>query len=201
VSSEAYGDPRTRQRILEATWDLIEERGARFRLLDVAERAGVSRQALYLHFDDRTGLLLALVAFLDESLQADKRAAHVFTAHSGPEMLERAVALYATLAPRIDRVAQVLDAAQSEDPAVRAAWRDRMDNRYAAHLSIVRHLADEGLLAEEWTIDEAAALFHATMLPGTWRELTGELGWTADEYRTALTLFLRRALIRGEPSG
>ena len=194
-SSQArYGDPETRGRILQAAWELIEERGAEVRLVDVAERAGVSRQGLYLHFGDRAGLLRALVEFMDEVLGVEGMAAHVFAAPTGLEMLERTVELYTVLAPRIDRVAQVLEAAQYEDPAVAAAWRNRLNTRQAVHRKIVQRISDEGQLADGWTVDAAAGLFYAITLPGPWRELTRELGWTSDDYGEHIIRLLRRGL-------
>ena len=41
MSSEgAYGDPETRRRILQATWELLEQQGAGVKLVDVADWAG-----------------------------------------------------------------------------------------------------------------------------------------------------------------
>ncbi|MBA2782057.1 MAG: helix-turn-helix transcriptional regulator, partial [Rubrobacteraceae bacterium] len=48
MSSAAAKRSGTRTRILEATWRLMEERsGQGVRMRDVAEAAGVSRQAVY----------------------------------------------------------------------------------------------------------------------------------------------------------
>jgi hypothetical protein len=50
-------------------------------------------------------------------------------------------------------------------------------------------------VASGWTVDAAADLFHGLVLPATWRELTAEVGWPADEYQRHLARLLRRALI------
>lgn len=194
--------PETRRLILRAAWELIEERGVEARLSDIAEHAGVSRQAVYLHFGDRAGLLLALVQFMDETLGLEEMVAHVFAAPSGIEMLERTMDLYARMAPQIDRVALVLEQWQDRDEAVAAAWRNRMNNRQMIHRQIVQRLFDEGELAEVWTVNTAAELFYGITLPGPWRELTGELGWTPDDYRRSIGELLRRALLgSGSSSG
>lgn len=201
-SSQArYGDPETRRRILRAAWDVIEEGGAEVRLVEVAARADVSRQALYLHFGDRAGLLCALVEFMDESLGVEEMATHVFAAPNGAEMMERTVELYAILAPRVDPVAKVLEAAQYQDQGLAAAWRNRMDVRQEVHRQIMQRISDEGQLADGWTVDAAADLFHGIMMPGAWRELTKELGWTADDYKQHITRLLRRGLIVERPEG
>jgi AcrR family transcriptional regulator len=191
----AYGDPDTRRRILLATWEVIEEIGADIRISDVAERAGVSRQAIYLHFGDRAGLLLALVAFMPETLGFQKLLAHVFAAESGVEMLRRTVELHSTYSAKIDSVARVLEAAQFQDAALGAAWRDRMKRSRAAHRAIIERIAAEGRLAEGWTVDDAADLFYTVTMQGPWRELTGELGWSSEQYSERMTRLLLDSLV------
>ena len=78
-----YGDPETRKRIIEVTGQLIVEHGSGLRLQEVAARAGVSRQTLYLHFGDRQGLILALVREMDATLQLADLLAHVYAAENG----------------------------------------------------------------------------------------------------------------------
>ena len=190
-----YGDPETRRRILVATWELIEERGSGIRLIDAAERAGVSRQTVYLHFGDRAGLLLALVEFMPESLGFPRLFAHVFDAPTGAEMLQRAVELHSTYSAKIDSVAQVLEGAQYRDKALGAAWRDRMDRSRAAHRAIIQRIADEGQLADGWTVDAAAELFYTITMQGPWRELTREIGWTPEQYAENVSRLLRRSLL------
>ncbi|HYJ24450.1 MAG TPA: TetR/AcrR family transcriptional regulator [Acidimicrobiia bacterium] len=194
-SEPVYGDPETRSRILQATWELIEEGGPGVRLVDAADRAGVSRQAVYLHFGDRAGLLLALVQYMPETLGFREQLAYVFDAPTGAEMLERAVKLHSTYTSKIDSVAQVLEAAQYQDEELGAAWRDRMDASRVAHRAIIQRVADEGKLADGWTVDNAGDLFYTVTMNGPWRELTRELGWTPEQYAENLTRMLRRSFL------
>jgi AcrR family transcriptional regulator len=196
LSSQAtYGDPDTRERILVTTRALVAERGANLKLGEVADRAGVSRQAVYLHFGDRTGLLLALVQHMDQSLALNQSLTHVFQAQSGIEVIARTMALHSEFSAAIDPVALILEAAQYEDEALGAAWRDRMRFRHQVHRKIVERIAELGDLADTWTRDAAADLFYAVTLPGTWRELTREHGWTRDRYVDLMTTMLSRALL------
>jgi AcrR family transcriptional regulator len=178
-----------------ATWEVIEELGADIRISDVADRAGVSRQTVYLHFGDRANLLLALVEYMPESLGFPELLAHVFAAESGIEMLRRAVALHSTYSAKIDSVAQVLEAAQYQDAALGAAWRDRMDRSRAAHRAIIERIAGEGRLADGWTVDDAGDLFHTVTMQGPWRELTRELGWSPEQYAERMTNLLLDSLV------
>lgn len=194
-SGQSYGDPDTRGRLLQAAWDLALEQGPSLRLAEVAARAGVSRQAVYLHFGDRTRLLLALLAWGDQAFKLDDLLAQVTQARTGAEALDRMVEVHAAYSPRIDALARTLEAHQYQDPAVAAALRDRLDFRRAAHRAVIARIATEGDLASGWTVDTAADLFFAVTLPGPWRELTGTSGWSATQYAERISQLLRRALI------
>jgi AcrR family transcriptional regulator len=194
-SAEPYGDPNTRERLLQAAWDLALEQGPGLRLADVAARAGVSRQAVYLHFGDRAGLLLALLAWVDQAFKLDDLLARVDEARTGVEALERMVEVHAAYSPRIDALVRILEAHQYQDPAVSAALRDRLDFRRAAHRAVIARIAAEGDLAKGWTIDTAADLFFTVTMPSPWRELTGPCGWSASQYAERMSRLLRRTLI------
>ncbi len=67
--------------------------------------------------------------------------------------------------------------------------------RRQVHRKIVQRIAELGELADTWTNDTAADLFYAVTLPGPWRELTRELGWTGSQYVDGMTTMLSRALL------
>lgn len=57
----------TRARILDSAVSLLESgTGGAVRISDIAKAAGISRQAVYLHFPKRSDLLIAATRFLDE---------------------------------------------------------------------------------------------------------------------------------------
>ncbi len=196
MSSEAaYGDPGTRTRLLEVTRELVADRGASLKLSEVAERAGVSRQAVYLHFGDRSGLLLALVHFMDETLDLGRSLAHVEAAPTGAELLERAMRLNARFWSAVAPVAQVLVAAQHDDEALGAAWRDRMEFRRMAFGRMIQRIVDQQELAAEWAVEDASALLYAVAHLDTWWALTDQLGWSEDHYVEAMSRLLGRSLL------
>jgi AcrR family transcriptional regulator len=197
MSSEAalYGDPDTRRRILQAAWELLEQQGAGVKLVDVADKAGVSRQAVYLHFGDRSGLLVALVDFIDVSLGAVRLRAHIHGGATGVESLQRWIQTMSWYTAKIDRVTQVLESSQYQDEALAAAWRNRMGRRQMHIRSIVERIAAEGRLVKGWSVDTAVELLYVITMPGPWRELTRELGWTAEQYTQNLTQLVRSALL------
>src|SRR5918992_5941874 len=111
---------------------------------------------------------------------------------------------HAAYSPRIDAAARALEADQHRDEAVAAALRDRLDVRRAAHREVIARIANEGLLAEGWTIDSATDVFSAVTMLSPWRELTEACGWSAEQYAERMSQFVREALIarldRGRPS-
>src|SRR5689334_17829755 len=120
------GDPATRQRILEATRELLESRpGANLAMGEVAKKARVSRQALYLHFADRTSLLLEVSRLADSTARTPARQRRIDQAPTAREAFREAIALQAFLKPRLKGVATALDVLRRSDPAADAAWRER----------------------------------------------------------------------------
>jgi AcrR family transcriptional regulator len=194
-TNSSYGDPETRHRILGAAWDLVAEHGERLTLADVAARASVSRQAVYLHFGDRTGLLVALVQHMDETLDLGASVADVHTARDGSALLRAAMRLNTTFWTQVAPVAQVLEAAQHDDEALGTAWRDRMRFRQSTFQAMIETLDERDELADDWSVDDAAATLYAVAHFDTWRELVVELGWSDDRYVESMTRLLSRALL------
>lgn len=196
----SYGDPDTRARILAATWELVAEQGGSFKISDVSRRASVSRQSVYLHFGDRTGLLIALVNHMDQTLDLAAALAAVEAATDGAAILEATMALNTAFWRQVMPVAQVLEAAQYTEEALGAAWRDRMLFRQATFRSIVEVIAERGELDEVWSVDDAATTLYGIAHFDTWRELI-QLGWDDDRYVTIMSRVLKRTLLapRDEP--
>ena len=145
----------------------------------MADRAGVSRQALHLHFGDRQGLILALVRHMDETLDLDEQLAHVLAAEDGSELLERAMRLNTEFWAKVAPVASILVATGGDDAALAAAWRDRMTYRRGTFRGMAERIDGWGELADPWTVEDAADLLFAVTHFDSWSELTGELGWNS----------------------
>ena len=201
-SETDYGKPETREHVLDATWELVEQRGSAFTITEVAKHAGLSRQAVYLHFGDRSGLLVALVDHIDKSLGSVELRENVFGAPSGVEALRRWVETMSWYTAKIDRVTEVLEATQYEDSDLATAWRDRMNRRQdLLHYQIAERLEREGQLAVGWSAKTAADIIYFVTMPGPWRELTRELRWTSTQYSDRIWRLLKRGLLNGDSDG
>lgn len=185
---------RTRESLLEAAWQRLE-RGDEAKLEDVGKDVGVSRQAVYLHFGSRGGMLLALVAHVDEKLGLHERLRIAHATDSPVEQLENVLRMTASYEPEIHGVAMALLRLADADPDVHAAFDDRMQHRLRGLGQIVKRVGGAGLLREEWSVGEVAdGLFEASA-PSSYQVLVVERGWKPERFGAWL-VWLARSFLR-----
>jgi len=188
----------TRERILVATWKLMEKsKDLNVRIADIAAAAKVSRQAVYLHFGNRANLLLEAVKHRDQMTVAGGIARAAREAPV-PGALKAFVEAWFEHVPRIQPVAQLLSAASQTDPGARVAWDDRMGLLRGLTLVLAGRLSKAGLLKRGWTVEQAGDwIWHRTHLHG-WLHLVGERGWDAADYGKRVSASLERDLLKEE---
>jgi AcrR family transcriptional regulator len=185
----------THDRILSAARDLIEqERAAVPNVSAIARAAGISRQAVYLHFPDRASLLLALVAQVDEREALRPWLDAIAAAPDAAAQIHAWARMQADRNPRIAPVARALDLVRHADQPASQAWRDRTDNRMRGAVAIVDRLRTEGRLHPSWTTDEAAALLWELISFRVWDDLVNESGLAPDRYVEIVTAAALAAL-------
>lgn len=120
----------TRLAILAAARRLLEEpRLFRRGTGGHRQAAGVSRQAIYLHFGSKANLLLELARHVDESQGLPALIGQFRSAPTSLEAMDRLIHVLATYGPKVLRIALVMDGARQSDHDALAAWRDRMMSR------------------------------------------------------------------------
>jgi AcrR family transcriptional regulator len=170
--------------------------GAGVRMSDIAKAAGVSRQAVYLHFDTRADLLTEAARRLDRRLGVDDLLAPSRAATDGESRLAAFVEAWSRLLPGIAPVAGALLAMRAADAEAARAWDDRMAAFRDGCAAAVRALAAEGRLAPIWT-EATGTDFLVTLLSvESWLELTRTLGWPPDRYAERMTHAAAAALTR-----
>lgn len=186
----------TRRRILAAATRLLESRPpTEVRMADVAAAAGLTRQALYLHFANRTELLVETARFIDEEAGLEAALAPVRAAGSAREGLARLATFMAAYTPRVYRVAAAAEALRGSDEAATAAWEDRAAHRRRGLEELVRWLAAEGELAPGWSVAAATDLLWTLTSHGVWGYLVEDCGWSPAEYERRLRRLLEAALV------
>ncbi len=114
---------KTRTRILEACLHMLESSAASgVRMTDIAKQAGITRQALYLHFKTRAQLLIATTIYLDEQKGVEQRLAPSRAAQTGLERLDAYIEAWAGYIPDMYGVAKALLAMKDTDEAAAKAW-------------------------------------------------------------------------------
>jgi AcrR family transcriptional regulator len=169
----------TRARILDTAWELVRERGVgAVTVADIAAATGVSRQLLYVHFENRAGLLVAMARRHDARSGFAGRAAE---AGSLPpvEALERLLRLWFAYLPEILPVARALEAAAVNGDEGGVAWRDRMGDLRDMFAAAVARVEVDGRLAAGWTVPAATDWVWARAQPATFQHLVGDRAWPA----------------------
>jgi AcrR family transcriptional regulator len=180
----------TRTRLLEAAWQAVLADGVgSLTLREVAERADVSRQAVYLHFQNRAGLLTAMARHQDVASGFADRVALTTT-------LEPRAAFDALLRAWFDYLPEILPAARALEAAAitgdegAVAFDDRMRDWHQVIRASVRRLATVGVLLPGWSADAAADWVWSRVHPSTWERLVTERCWSRRrfEQRTLASL-------------
>jgi AcrR family transcriptional regulator len=184
----------TKERILDAARELLEEHGAAPTMSAIARAAGLSRQGLYLHFPDRTELLLALVARVDDFEQLEAGLATVRAAADAAGAIRAWAHVQTWHNPRIAALARAVDSARHTDAAAAAAWQDRADDRMRDALPIIERLRDEGRLHPSWPTAQAAALLWELTSFHVWDDLVTEAKVPPAAYAEIITTAALSAL-------
>ena len=189
-STSAPPRPDSHNRVLDIAWDMASAQGLdNLSLASVARQAGVSRQAIYLFFGSRAGLLLAMTRRKDETSGIFDRIREARTDPDPETAVRRTVAVWFDYLPDIHPVARALAGALDAD--AEQAWQTRMRSLRAIFLGLAKRLAEAGQLGRGWTAETAADMLYAQSHYFVWRLLVIDLGWTT---RDAAGLQARTAL-------
>lgn len=161
----------------------------------VAAKAGVSRQALYLHFENRSALLLAAAERANEEfgLPAKKEAA--FAQASAEGALSAFIDLLADLIPATLRPALAIASACREDKDLAKIWASRAINRHATCRQLAERLSEEGRLGEDWTVDKAADWLWGITSHQFYEDLCIRRGWGRADYKRFMMQSIRSGLM------
>ena len=192
----------TRSRILESAWELVGERGTTrgVTVAGIAAAAGVSRQLVYFHFENRAGLLAAMARHHDYESGFAGRVAAIRELPPA-EALEGLLRAWCRYIPEILPVARALEAAEITGEEGGAAWRDRMDSLRGVFRAAVGRVEEAGRLADGWTTETAADWVWARSHLATWQHLVAERGWSPDEYRERAVRSILAEVLAPAPNG
>ena len=186
----------TKKRILEATWELMEQRrGQGVSMSDIANAVGISRQAVYLHFASRTELMIETTNYINEVKGLNERLTQFEAATTGIELLEACVDMWGNYIPEIYAMAKALIMTRETDEATAAAWNGCMSGLREACRETIEALANEGILAPVWSQQEAIEMFWTILSISNWEQLTIECGWSTEQYISWMKTLLKRTFV------
>lgn len=174
---------------------LVERADAPIAMGAIAKAAGLSRQALYLTFADKTDLFVALVRHVDARLGLPEAIASIRDAPTGVDALKVMVELQVRFNPALKPLADAFELLRRQDPAADQAWQDRLDDRLQGCRAIVARLAAEGVLRPGLDATVAADLIWTLTSLRTWDDLVARQGWTAEDYRERMTALVVGAVV------
>ncbi len=185
----------TRERVVRLTHDLIRERGnAAVSLVEIAAKADLSRQMLYVLFGSRAGLLMAVVDHLDQTSAGPARLAAL--RRKGEPNFEPYVRAWFDYLPVVLPVALALSAAaKSGDEDARLAWESRMQKLHHGFAQLTAALKAAGRLKPGWTPTTAADWMFALTHVELWQHLVVDAGWKPQAHIERIVSVLRQTLL------
>lgn len=187
---------RTRAALLAAARSVLEEAGfPALTMGAVADRAGVTRRAVYLHFASRSELVGALFEAVAESEGLQSSLQRVRAAPDAVSALDAWARHEATYHVRIVRVASALEHVGRDDPDA-ATWRHRIAERQLIDCRfLAERLADEHRLARGWTVERATDMLWALISTEPLERLLIDRGWQPETYAELFAQLLRSTFV------
>jgi len=162
---------------------------------DIAKAAGISRQALYLHFPTRAELLVAATRHIDSVKNVDARLAASRAATSGRERLVAFISAWCGYIPEIHGVSVALRALRASDAEAAAAWDNRMQAVRHGCAAAVRALAADKMLRPDLNEKAATDLLWTLLSVENWEHLVRDCGWSQSDYESLIKRLAGAALL------
>jgi AcrR family transcriptional regulator len=187
---------RTRAALLEATHAILKEQGFEaLTMTAVAERAGVTRRALYMHFPTRSALVGELFDYVAQVEGLAASLKHVWTAPDAVSALDEWARHLARYHPRLLTVDRAVQRVWRDDPDA-AAHRARVVKAKLANCRrLANRLAEEGRLAPGWTKASATDMLFALIASDVIEALIVDRRWSRARLAEHLALLFRSTFV------
>lgn len=162
----------------------------------VAERAGVTRRAVYLHFGSRSELVGALFPYVAEVEGLAESLRPVWDAADGVAALEAWARHLARYHRRVLAVARAIERVRHVDADAARHYDRARKAQYATCRRLAAGLAAERRLAPGWTAASAADVLLALVSSDLIEALLVERGWSEERLAEHLVLLYRSAFVR-----
>jgi AcrR family transcriptional regulator len=187
---------RTRLALLAAARTLVEREGvAALTMASVAESAGVTRRAVYLHFATRADLLTALYEYVNESADINTSLQAVWLVPDAvtavDEWAQHLARCHTTLLP----VGRAFQRVRGTDPDAGHYW-DLVTRQWRKSCRrLAERLAADGRLAAPWTVETAADMLLALMSFDVLDTLVVDRRWSRKRLARRLSVLLQSTFV------
>jgi AcrR family transcriptional regulator len=188
---------RTRAALLAAARALIEEHGFEaLTMAAVADSAGVSRRAVYLHYASRAELVTALFDYVSKEEELAASIQPVWAAPDAVTALDEWARHLARYHSRIRAVDLAAERVRQADPDAATHRQIVIDDQRSACRRLAGWLEDDQRLAPPWVVQTAADMLWALMSSAVIKSLLTDCGWPAGKYGEHIAVLLRSTFVR-----
>lgn len=167
----------TYERILLAAYDYFAENGyEKASMSEIAKLVGISKPALYHHFESKEALFEALYAQIILLIEADfETDFSTFTLETFPQnIIDIGLSDLRALQtqPLLTKILRQYELLALRSPVIAEMTQQLENNTYAYHLNIMRQGVALGLIPEN-ELEQAATFFYTFLSGLTWNYLRG----------------------------
>jgi AcrR family transcriptional regulator len=178
--------------------ELVEREGVSSATMGaVADRAGVTRRSVYLHFKSRAELVGALFDHVAETEGLQRSLDKVWAAPSAADALAQWAAHLARYHSRVLPVDRAFAQTEDTDPDAAAHRRRVRAAKLANCARLAGRLSDEGALAGDWSVAAAADMLYALTNSDLVEALLIDRRWTHRQFSARIAALLQAAFIGG----
>jgi AcrR family transcriptional regulator len=187
---------RTRTALLSSAREILETRGFEaLTMTAVAEQAGVTRRAAYLHFATRAELIGALFDFVADTEGLEESLRRVWEAPDAVSALDEWAAHLARYHVRLLAVDRAVERVRHVDADAAAHRKRVVAEKLSNCRRLVSRLEQERRLARSWTEETASDMLFSLISSDMIEALTLDRRWSRRRLADHLALLFRSAFV------
>jgi AcrR family transcriptional regulator len=187
---------RTRAALLQAISEIVESQGFDGLTMNaVADKAGVSRRAIYLHFRSRADLIPALHDYAVEKLGLEDSLERVWAQETPEATLDEWAAHLTRINLRAMGVDRAVRYTRHSDPDVEAYRRGVAERQRRNCRILIEGMHEAGRLHPQWSVDDAVDMLWSLISTDMLEALADECDWDTGKVAERLGFLLRRTFL------
>ena len=196
MRKRAQAAEETRRRIIEAACDLLSRAGYHNVSLDqIAKRAEVSRQTIYVQFGSKRGVLQAVAEHIEVASYGRGMVEGAREVSNPVHTIRKGIGDQMRFFHSNADLLRTFYAQAANDPDFRAVWQERLQERWMAVSLLVERMSSAGWLAEGWSVEDATDWLWSLTNFQRYDELVLQRGWTPEQLAGRIVQAIDAALL------